>query len=697
LLSHKYFKLSLLLAALLWLVLKSPITFYSLLERSGSAQSNPSEIYYFYIEFFSWLLLSIPVSIYIFSKSDFKTFVDQHRVLIFIFLNFFYTLFRTFKTFDVTDTGFHFTKAWGLFHNSTAQNIDFFVGTSFINGLWLLIAGTPNVLWARFGYVILVTGTSIVSYKIFSLYFNRLIDWFVFLILSLFFIHFNYYLSINYDNLPVFSALTGIWFLLKKDKTWISYTLSGIFLSLTIWLKFNFILIIFLPVIYGWILYENKGEWLKKTLFIYSGYLISLLLGGILLISSAHFDTYTDYIDKNLINRKNSQTSYGKKIEELLKQEKFSDSVESQNSEDKFFFLTDSMKNTSERKEPGYSQDFDSYGLIQLFNSYFVGFWTVLQKGAHFLIFLSILLFLLGNTRRLKNYPVIFLFSFMFYYITYWNVEGNDFIFLSSLIVPAYIYLIFYLRYNEEFIEPTVLILLIALFSFPGSNLSFNVIYRSGAALLMLSFPLAFMINKTINVNKQILNLNNYVIIFMLTVSLGIIKPWGYNNSHRDIGDRSVLVEMFKSPQLFGIHTFPQRAEVIDEVLDYFKKEDYKRNNTPALFLGWIPTMYYLTETNCITNNPWHGCVLFDEFKDEYDQNSKNQAPVYITFSKIMTRNPSWPLMDEEYRKQDKAWLPDLRKFDYIRYWMKDKNYNKTFENEMFEVYKMVNEFPVGP
>ncbi|MCP4760682.1 MAG: hypothetical protein GY870_02800 [archaeon] len=581
-----------------------------------------------------------------------------------------------------------------MFHNSIAQNIDFLVGTSFINGLWLNLAGKPSVLWARFGYVILVTGIAVISYKIFSLYFNRLIDWFVFIILSIFFIHFNYYLSINYDNLPVLSALAGIWFLLKSNKSFFSYVLSGIFLSLTIWLKFNFILIIALPIIYGFILYEKNENWITKTLLIYSGYTISFLLGILLLISSGHFDTYKNYIDQNLINRKAVPTEYDKMYDELLNHDKLSNPVKSQTSEDRFFFLTDSLKNTSERKEPGYSQIFDSHNLRHLFNSYFSGFWSVIKKGSLFSVVLFLLLLLLGNTRNTLHYPVILLFSFMFYYISYWQVEGPDFIFLSSLIFPAYIVLIFNLKYNEGLVKPVALILLVALFSFPGSDLSFNVIYRSGAGLSMLAFPLAFMINKKININNQTFNLNNYVIIFMLSVTLSIVKPWGYNNSHRDIEDRSVLVKMFKSPQLFGIHTFPQRTWVIDEVLDYFKNEDYERNNTPTLFLSWIPMMYYLTQTNCITNNPWHGCVIFDDFKEEYDKNSKKQMPQYITFSKVMTRNPGWPLMDEVYRKKDKTWLGDLNKFDYIRYWMKDKNYKKTFENKMFEVYRMVGEFP---
>ena len=115
----------------------------------------------------------------------------------------------------------------------------------------------------------------------------------------------------------------------------------------------------------------------------------------------------------------------------------------------------------------------------------------------------------------------------------------------------------------------------------------------------MIAFPLAFLVGRKNIVGKVVFNLNNYVIIFMLTISISIIKPWGYNESHRDLGDRNLMIEMFKSPLLFGIHTFPQRVQVVDELLEFFSNEKYERNNTPALFIGWIPMMYYLTETNC--------------------------------------------------------------------------------------------------
>ena len=251
-----------------------------------------------------------------------------------------------------------------------------------------------------------------------------------------------------------------------------------------------------------------------------------------------------------------------------------------------FFFLTESQKNSSERKEIAYlKDDADPYSLTMLFNIYLSGFWTIIKTGTIFSVLLALILLLTGEMQGAKRWLILSAFSFMFYYITYWNMNGVDFIFLSALIFPAYLYLFFCLRFETRLIEPTLLILVVALFSFPGSNLSFNVIYRSGMGLLFYAFPLAFMINKNIRVGGQAFILNNYVFILVFAVILGVAKPWGYNNSHRDIGDRSVLVEMFKSPQLFGIHTFPQRVEVMDEALEFFKNEKYeKKQRARTLF-----------------------------------------------------------------------------------------------------------------
>ena len=690
-LSHKYVKLALLITGSLWLILKSPLYFLLLQKRLSQAglSINPAETNYFWIEFAAWLLCFIPGCLYVFSSLDSKSFISRFRLPLLLNLTFFYTLFRTFKTIDVTDTGFHFTKAWGLFHGSVSQNIDFFVGTSFFNGLWLSVFNFPCVLWARFGYVLVVTAITWISFKIYALYFNRLVEWLIFAILSVFFIHYNYYLSINYDNLPVLSALTGTWLLLKGKDRFVFLFVSGIFFSLTIWMKFNFILILTLPCIYAWILYEDKKPWLRPCIYIFAGYLTCFLAGILLLYSSGNLNTYVGYLNDNFTHKTTDSSLSDDELASLARQETSSQTSISTISSDPFYFLDSKQRSASERKDPLYSApEKDSHNLNRLFNSYFSTAWTVLQNSAVLTGLIFILLFILGEYQSIKSYILLAFLGFVIHYTTYLCLQGPFFIYVTVSILPGYFFYIYCLRYARNLILPTLLVFMLAIFSFPGSNLSFNVIYRSGAGLLFFALPLAFIINKKIIINRHVLNINNYVVILVAAIIFGIVHPWGYNRSHRDLGDRSVLVDMFKTPQLFGIHTFPQRVKVMDGALEFFNNETYERDNTPALFLGWIPMMYYLTQTNCLMNNPWHGCITFKEFKAEFDKTAQLSPPKYITFSKIMTRNVGWPLEDDAYRKRDKVWIIDLKKVDYIRYWMKDKNYSKLFENDMFEVHK---------
>ena len=536
--------------------------------------------------------------------------------------------------------------------------------------------------------MLVVTGITVISFKIYSLYFQRLVAWLIFVIFSIFFIQYNYYLSINYDNLPVLSALGGIWLLLRNKKISVSYIFAGILLCLTFWLKFNFILIFTLPFIYAWVLYEKKKAWLRPFFFICGGYLICFASGVLLLHSSGNLSTYINYIDENLIHREATTSIPGNDSISLARQGLTSEKSALADSSDPFYFLDSSQRSSSERMDPLYSATHrDSHALLNLFRRYFHAAWVVLQKSAVLSVLILILLLMLGESISAKKAIVHIICAFSIHYAIFLRFEGPFFIYMTVLILPGYFFYIYSLRYAGNLIIPTVLLLLIALFSFPGSNLSFHVIYRSGIGLLFFAFPLAFMVDKKMYIGQQVLNLTHYVIIVVVMIMFSIAHPWGYNASHRDLHDRSVLVQMFRAPQLFGIHTFPQRVKVVDEALEFFNHETYRRNNTLALFLSWIPMMYYLTQTNCMMNNPWHGCVSFNVFKKEFDRVAKVKQPTYITFSKVITRNDGWPLYDEEYRKRDKVWIPDLKKFDYIRYWMKDKNYSKVFENDMFEVY----------
>jgi len=654
--------------------------------------SNPNIADFLNLKFVLIALLVTFLSIILFNFR--KEFILKYRSWFVFGVAFLYTSFRILKTFDVTDTGYHFTKAWGLLHGSVKENVDFMVGTNLLNGLWLSLIGEPSVLWARFGFVLVVSFTVLFSYKIYNLYFKELHHLIIFTSLIFFFVHFNYYLSVNYDNLPLLSTLIASWFILKNQEfKCYNYLLAGIFFGLAIWLKFNYILILSLPVIYGFYLYViTDSKYLKKSLTLCGGYLIAILSGVIILTASGSFGDYTAFISDKVINKKSTTPEQDEIKEQILNFGQKSVKSQSKiiNSSDKFYFLNDSLKNDSLRKDEYYTTEVDPHSFKGLFNTYFVDFATSLNYTVQYFFLFSLLILLFSY--KVKSIIIKTIFSgimvFYLYYTAYISLMGRDHVFISSLLVCGLVYFILTVEKESKYYQPIMLSLLLALFSFPGSNLSFNVIYRSGAGLLFMALPLAYLYDKTKTIGTLKLDFKYYTIIMVGFVVLATVKSWGYNDSHRDLNDRSLLITMFKSDQLFGIHSMPQRVQVVDELLDFFNKEKYVKNGTPALFMDWLPMFYYLTETNCIMNNPWHSCTMFSVFKAEFEAASKTKPPVYIVFSSKFTRNPVWPLNDENYRKSDKAWLADLKQDDYIKYWMKDKNYQKVFINDMFEVWK---------
>ncbi|PID27458.1 MAG: hypothetical protein CR982_05810 [Candidatus Cloacimonadota bacterium] len=637
---------------------------------------------------------SIPFFLFAFSKVTPKEFIDKNRKIILYVTTIVYTFQRIFKTFDVTDTGFHLSKAWGLLTNTTYENSDFLIGTSFIYGLWLKIINTPSVLWGRVGYVIVVSMIIMFSYKIYEIYFKKLTHFFIFYFMIFFFIQYNYYLSVNYDNLPYLFSIIGFYFFLKYPSKIKAEIVAGFFWGFCIFLKFNYIPILILPLVIFALDSKNNKKPVKTLGNIYLGYLLSFGLAFLIMFQLNSINPYFTYVKENLSKPEIKSDEYHKVYDQIInfKKDKESSSVGNISS-DSFFYLTDSLKQDSLRCDPIYKSENDNYVVSKLFKIYFTNLWKLIHRSIPYIFFFTVILWII--TSKISGIVTRSVFSFIstffIYFLSHYNLEINLEFLVSILILVSLFYVLILHSIKDGVKKLIIVTTMLALFSFPGSLLSFNIICRAGSALLLLSIPLAILVDeRKYTVNKNItLNFSYFTIIVVSFIVFSSLNPKNYNNSHRDLSDRSLLINMFSAKGLYGIHTFPQRVEVVDDFLRFFEKENYERNNTPGVFIGWIPMFYYLTEINCITNNPWHDCLTFTSFRKEFDKNSQKKKPVYIVFSSKFTRNPNWPLADESYKKKDKVWLGYLRKEDYLRFWMKDKSYNLVFENSMFQVFKL--------
>lgn len=658
-------------------------------------ETNPSVEYFLWLKFALNLIVVILCTIIIFKFS--KTFIQRYNSYIIFLTAFLYSSYRILKTFDITDTGFHVTKAYGMFNGSITQNIDFIVGTSFIYGLWLDIIGRPLILWARLGYLIVVSLIVLFSFKIYKLYFNKFSHSIIFFLIMFYFIHYNYYYTVNYDNLPVMFSLIGAYFLLRSNaKTGSDIFVAGLFFAVTILVKLNFVLIIFMiPVMVLYFYLRKDSEITKKSIIFISAYIVIFIAGSLILGLTGTLGTYVNYIRTGLIERSNGDQDHNEIGDYLKYFQGEKHEYVSEYEEDDFYYLPDEMRTDSVRNANKYRRSIDSHDPGHLFDLYYSDSWHTIRLTVKFLIIFGLIIYVLSV--KIRSYFIkIFIslcMSFYMFYGIYSRLAisaDKDHTLITAYAVCSYILFCIF-NDNDSLYLPFSLSALLALFSFPGSNMSFNVILRSGAGLCLFALPIAFLYDKKVILAGKTIYTRYVSLILIAFLVLSTVKPVGYSISHRDMLDRRNLRTMFRSEQLFGIQSNYFRVMVIDEVLDFFSKEDYERNNTPALFMGWIPKMYYLTETNCITNNPWHAMIsVFDKFKDEFEKAADKHKPVYITFSKVYTRYDYWPLQDENYNINDSLWYYDHRQQDYIKYkWMAERNYTKVFENLMFEVWKL--------
>lgn len=88
---------------------------------------------------------------------------------------FLYNLAFIFQGFDVTDFGFHLTNQVNSFAFPPDMNLirPMYFFTDFIGGMWLSISGSPNILWARLGGVLLASVNTIIIYSILTTYFEK--------------------------------------------------------------------------------------------------------------------------------------------------------------------------------------------------------------------------------------------------------------------------------------------------------------------------------------------------------------------------------------------------------------------------------------------------------------------------------------------------------------------------------------------
>ncbi|MDA3778780.1 MAG: glycosyltransferase family 39 protein, partial [Bacteroidales bacterium] len=438
----------------LWLFIQSPFNpLYS--------DYNHAEMSFIKLNFIYWVLASVFILWIIFYVNRLN--FEKYSRIIFVCANFLYLSFYIFYGFDVMDTGFSLSKQWSMFHGIWIKNFDAMVGTNLIGGLWLSIYGSPSLIWSRFGFVLVQVSIVWVSYEIMLQYFKPKRIFAVILPLSLFFAVWNYYQTINYDNLPFLFFIISIYFLLKglKEQPFKKYffVISGAIIVLAVFCKITYLAALSFPLFLILVYYNlfSKSKKIVKDTFLYYlfGFLIGSVLIVVLLLISGGFDSYILYF----VNI----------IKELI-----------------------SVKNPTKT----FSHDHSMQSLYALYKNHTI---NVITRVVNYTFFILLIEYFRNKTRNFKpmNYFTILTGSFILYFFIFEVNDSNQFnynmfIYLLSFFISIYI---LWALFTKNIVIKKYLILIITslglfLFAFVGSDLGFRAAFHSNAGLILFTIPI---------------------------------------------------------------------------------------------------------------------------------------------------------------------------------------------------------------
>lgn len=229
---------------------------------------------------------------------------------------------------------------------------------------------------------------------------------------------------------------------------------------------------------------------------------------------------------------------------------------------------------------------------------------------------------------------------------------------------------------------------MLALFSHMTINLGSNVLNWTSLYLsLPLSLVLLYEFRKIKFSSKfmKIIKFSNFRIAIIIIILLfGVFN--NYQGIYRDSKDRFLLKNGFNTKNIVLVLSTKERTEAIDDVITEVKGGTSKEDE--VLYLNSIPLLYYLTETKCLTRNPWTLHLESEEyFKQEINSIMKSSPPEIVVIAKGSTRwDPDWPKNIDEIEIMEK----DKGKLNYLYTILRKNGYSIYWENAGFEIHKKV-------
>ncbi len=502
----------------------------------------------FFFENFNYIILMITVFFciltYFLNRKDISK-IYNSKVL--FFLVFLFVTYWIPQGFDLTDEGFILSKSWFMLHGMWHENIDMIWGSSLVNGLWLSIMGTPNVLWARVGFSLLYALITIVSFKIIIIFFSQKESFWVVLLLSIL-VPVGHTQTINYHNLPTLFVLMSFLFFINafKKRYIFNFILAGIFIVISVVMRFPLIVLVSYPFFFFFLDdLINKVHFrisIKNLFYTYIG----VLIGFILILS---FLFLTDSL-------KEYYNSIFKKF----------DDIENINPNHSISYLFKVYKN-----------DIRLIIIRSLFSIAYIITISLLVRHIKnkTLKFSSLMLFSLGI--------LYFALKVQVYHNWMYTIMGFEF---SAIII----FLFFNFKDIKKYYALSFFSLFLFLISYIGSDMGFRIHIWSGAMIFFAAVFILLLHSTDFKLNQYRYNFRYIIIIFFSFLALLSfrLKP---KSIYRD-QPRKELTQMFKANELEGIKSHARRVEVFDSLMTYtkgnFKKQD------EIMVVGTMQMIYYL-------------------------------------------------------------------------------------------------------
>ena len=620
---------------LLWLFIRSPLN--PLYE-----DFSVSELYFVNISFAYWFALSVFL-IWIIFFINRKNYIDHLNKIFGLTLLFNYLFFIPFG-FEFTDTGYHLAKQFSMFHGAWKEGFDAIAGTNLSGGLWLLISGGSVVLWSRIGFVIVQFLIVYISYKILVLYFDPVKVFISGLIIGISLSLWQYYQTVNYDNLPLLFLMLSVYYMIRElrsenggSKYYIP--LSGVFLILSVFCKISYFPALFLIPLVLFKEPDKRSKMLK-------GYISGVAFSSVVLIS---FLIFTGALQSYLSG---ILTLFGEALSE-----------------------TSPAENLTLTADHSFSTLYFEYKIAL----------TNIISSLVFLTF-NILLFSYLYSRIIKDkyfktsaYAVLI---WIFYYSVF-EPKASEGVITFALILSLLWLISEKAERIEKFYELMIVSFVIFIISFIGSDLGISTAFRSGSAFLPVTVSLLLISESEFNFGKILISFR-----YIFGLGLVIFTIFFIQDDFRPYQDfkYDLLSESFKSPQLLGIKSNPDRVAVVDSLLTYLNDiPDLKERD--IYFAKHSPMYYYLTETKYRLDSPWDTLNKLEDIKADFDR----QAPEMIVLPKGSHRNYMWP-NEQKGWEDTEAEVKVKSYYEFYDSFIKENNYIEVYKNSFYTVYERMKD-----